>query len=99
MKIAMKDLFSIGCLFTGYAFFQLLGILIAAFPNSRIGAIFLFILSMLLIFGVGFNNWCGLWYQNNGFLNKNQSIVGFAPSIFLGMFAVVALIIGINIGG
>jgi hypothetical protein len=99
MKITMKELFIGGCLFCGYSFFQLLGIVIRGFPSSRTGAIALFILGMLLIFAMGFTNWCGLWYKRGGVLSKDQSIIGFAPSFVFGGFAVAALIIGINAGG
>ncbi len=99
MKITMKNLFVAGCMFSGYAFFQLLGIIIRGFPGSRTGAIALFILGMLIIFGMGFNNWCGLWYKRGGILSRDQSFVGFAPSFFFGAFAVTALIVGINAGG
>jgi len=98
MKIAMKELFISGCLFCGYSFFQLLGLIIRSFPDSRFGAIALFTLGMLFIAALGFTNWCGLWYKKGGVLSKDQSIVGFAPSIVFGIFAVIALIIGINVG-
>lgn len=98
MKITMKELFIGGCLCCGYSFFQILGIVIRSFPGSRTGAIALFVLGMFLIFALGFTNWCGLWYQTRGVLNKNQTIIGFAPSIVFGVFAVTALIIGINVG-
>jgi hypothetical protein len=99
MKIKMEDLFTVGCLFSGYAFFQLLGIIIRGFSGSRAGAIALSVLGILLIFGMGFSNWCGLWYKRGGVLSKNQSVVGFAPFYVLGTFALVALIIGFNAGG
>jgi hypothetical protein len=99
MKIKMEDLFTVGCLFSGYAFFQLMGIIIRGFPDSRTGAIALAGLGILLIFGMGFSNWCGLWYKRGGILSKNQSVVGFAPFYVLGTFALVALIIGFNTGG
>ncbi len=99
MKIKMEDLFTVGCLFSGYAFFQLMGIIIRGFPGSRTGAIALSVLGILLIFGMGFSNWCGLWYKRGGVLGKNQSVVGFAPFYVLGTFALVALIIGFNAGG
>ena len=99
MKITMRELFVSGCLFCGYAFFQLLGIVIRSFPSSRVGAIALFILGMFLIFALGFTNWCGLWYKSRGILNQNQTIIGFAPSLVFGAFAITALIIGINVGG
>jgi len=99
MKIKMEDLFTVGCLFSGYAFFQLMGIIMRGFPGSRTGAIALSVLGILLIFGMGFSNWCGLWYKRGGVLSKNQSVVGFAPFYVLGTFALVALIIGFNAGG
>jgi hypothetical protein len=99
MKIKMEDLFTVGCLFSGYAFFQLMGIIMRGFPGSRTGAIALSVLGILLIFGMGFSNWCGLWYKRGGVLGKNQSVVGFAPFYVLGTFALVALIIGFNAGG
>jgi hypothetical protein len=54
---------------------------------------------MFLIFALGFTNWCGLWYKSRGILNQNQTIIGFAPSLVFGAFAITALIIGINVGG
>lgn len=99
MKIRMEDLFVVGCLFSGYAFFQLLGIIIRGFPDSRNGAIALAMLGLFVILCVGFINWCGLWYKRGGTVSKNQSVVGFAPFYVLGAFALAALAIGFNAGG
>ncbi|MFM5937993.1 MAG: hypothetical protein ACKPER_17835 [Dolichospermum sp.] len=99
MKITADDsLTVVGCLFCGYSFFQLLGLITRGFPAHRIGAILLFLLGMFLIVALGFTNWCGLWLQHRGVLSKDQTIVGYAPSIVFGFFAVLALIIGINVG-
>lgn len=94
-----KNLLYFGCFLTGFSFFLLLGQIIRGFPESKNGAIALFIVSILIFVGLGFYNWCGLWYQSAGHLNKNQSIVGFAPTYVFGSAATVALIIGIVVGG
>lgn len=94
-----KNLLYFGYFLTGSSSFLLLGQIIRGFPESKNGAIALFIVSILIFVGLGFYNWCGLWYQSAGHLNKNQSIVGFAPTYVFGTAATVALIIGIAIGG
>ena len=95
----MKNIFYAGCCFSGYCFFQLIGMVIKGFPEARIGAIALAIIGLLLILGLGFYNWCGLWYKTGGSLSKNQSLVGFAPTYVFGSMAVLALIVGFLIGG
>ena len=94
-----KGLLYFGGFATGFSFFLLLGQIIRGFPESKNGAIALFIVSISIFVGLGFYNWCGLWYQSAGHLNKNQSIVGFAPTYVFGTAATVALIIGIMVGG
>lgn len=94
-----KNMVYIGLCFSGYAFFQLLGMVIKGIPESRTGAIALAITGLLLILILGFYNWCGLWYQSSGHLSKNQSLVGFAPTYVFGSMAIVALIVGFLIGG
>lgn len=95
----MNNLFYAGCFFSGYSFFQLLGIVIKGFPASRTGAVALAILGILIILGFGFANWCGLWYRTNGHLNRNQNIVGFAPVYVFGTLAIFALVVGFLVGG
>lgn len=95
----MKNLFYAGCCFSGYSFFQLLGIVIKGFPGSRTGAVALSILGLLIILGLGFNNWLGLWYKSSGNLSKNQNVVGFAPVYLFGTVAIFALIVGFMVGG
>jgi hypothetical protein len=95
----MKNLLYTGYCVSGFSFFLLLGQIIKGFPESRNGAIALFIVSFLVIVAMGFSNWCGLWYQTNGHLSRNQSIVGFAPVYVFGTAAIVALSIGIIVGG
>ncbi|MFM6255799.1 MAG: hypothetical protein ACKPEQ_42825, partial [Dolichospermum sp.] len=69
------------------------------FPGSRGGAIALAIFGFLVILGFGFSNWCGLWYKTAGHLNKNQSLVGFAPVYVFGTGALFALTVGYLLGG
>ena len=95
----MKNLFYAGCCVTGFSLFQMLGQLTRGFPESRNGAIALAILGFLVIIAFGFSNWCGLWYQSNGYMNKNQTIVGFAPVYVFGTFAIIAVTVGYLIGG
>lgn len=97
--MSSKNLLYFGYCLTGFSLFLLLGQIIRGFPESKNGAIALFIVSILIFVGIGFYNWCGLWYKTAGHLNKNQSIVGFAPTYVFGTAATVALIIGIAIGG
>ncbi|MFM5935950.1 MAG: hypothetical protein ACKOQ2_09575 [Dolichospermum sp.] len=95
----MKNLFYAGCCSIGYSFFQMLGQIIRGFPGSRGGAIALAIFGFLVILGFGFSNWCGLWYKTAGHLNKNQSLVGFAPVYVFGTGALFALTVGYLLGG
>jgi uncharacterized membrane protein YidH (DUF202 family) len=91
----MKNLFYAGLVGCGYAFFQLMGFVAAAFPASRSGAIALIILGLLFIVALGVTNWCGLYYQRNGVIDRTQSIVGFAPTFVFGTLALAAVIVGI----
>lgn len=95
----MKNLFYAGCCLTGFSFFQMLGQIIRGFPGSRGGAVALAILGFIIILGFGFSNWCGLWYKTAGHLNKNQSLVGFAPVYVFGTGALFALTVGYLLGG
>ena len=94
-----KNLLYFGCFLTGFSFFLLLGQIIRGFPESKNGAIALFVVSISIFVGLGFYNWCGLWYKSAGHLSKDQSIVGFAPTYVFGTASTVALIIGIIVGG
>ena len=91
----MKNLFYAGLVFCGYGFFQLMGFVMAAYPASRSGAIALIILGLLFIIALGVTNWCGLYYQRNGVIDRTQSIVGFAPTFVFGTVALVAVIVGV----
>jgi hypothetical protein len=91
----MKNLFYAGACFSGYSFFQILGFITKAFPGSRLGAIALIVLGLLIIFVMGVTNWCGLYYKRNGVLDRTQSIVGFAPTFVFGTFAIAAVVVGI----
>ena len=95
----IKNLLYFGCFLTGFSFFLLLGQIIRGFPESKNGAIALFVVSISIFVGLGFYNWCGLWYKSAGHLSKDQSIVGFAPTYVFGTASTVALIIGIIVGG
>ncbi|WP_375511789.1 hypothetical protein [uncultured Nostoc sp.] len=91
----MKNLFYAGCCFFGYSLFQILGFVSKAFPESRVGAIALITLGLLIILVIGVTNWCGLYYKRNGVLDRTQSIVGFAPTFVFGTFALFAVMVGI----
>jgi len=91
----MKNLYYTGLIFCGYASFQLLGFIGAAFPLSRNGAISLILLGLLFIIGMGITNWCGLYYKNNGVIDRTQSIVGFAPTFVFGTLAIIGVVVGI----
>jgi hypothetical protein len=91
----MKNLFYGGLCFCGYQFFQLLGFVFKAFPESRFGAIALIVLGLLVIVAMGVTNWCGLYYKRSGVLDRTQSIVGLAPTFVFGTFAIAAVLVGI----
>ena len=91
----MKNLFYAGCCFTGYSLFQILGFVSKAYPESRLGAIAIITLGLMLILFMGVTNWCGLYYKRNGVLDRTQSIVGFAPTFVFGTGALAGVIVGI----
>lgn len=92
----MKNLFYTGCCFCGYALFQLLGFVAAAFPGSRTGAISLIFLLLLLIAAVGLTNWVGLYYKQHR-ITRTQTLVGFAPALVFGAIALFAVLVGVMI--
>lgn len=93
----MKYLFYGGMAYCGYATFQLLGFIASAFPSSRVGAIGIIILLMLIIVAMGVTNWCGLYYKKLGILTRSESVIGFAPTFVFGSLALLAVSIGVTI--
>jgi len=90
----MKTLFYGGLLFSGYALFQGLGFIAKAYPVTSSGVSLVIFLSFTILLIFGFNNLCG-YYRNDGYIDRTQTIISFAPVFALGSLIVVAIISGI----